>query len=155
MLTAMKAYSLDPRQKILRACDERFGSQQAIAALFGVSQSFVEKLLRRRLEGRDITPRPHTLEAGGRAVMRRRSSSCAVWSTNNLMPRWQSCVSSCRPTEVPMSVCQPCHELRSNWDFPEKNRFIPASRTPCASSRRGRRPIVNRVTRRAPFEIHR
>jgi transposase len=59
----MKAYSLDLRQKILRACDQRLGSQRAIATLFGVSQSFVEKLLRRRRLTGDLKPRPH---AGGR-----------------------------------------------------------------------------------------
>jgi transposase len=59
----MKAYSLDLGQKILRACDQRLGSQRTIAALFGVSQSFVEKLLRRRRTSGDIAPHPH---AGGR-----------------------------------------------------------------------------------------
>jgi transposase len=44
----MKAYSLDLRQKLLRACDQPFGSQRPIASLCGVSQSFVEKLRRRR-----------------------------------------------------------------------------------------------------------
>ncbi len=43
MLMGMKAYSLDLRQKILRACDQQVGSQRAIATLFGVSQSFIEK----------------------------------------------------------------------------------------------------------------
>jgi transposase len=62
----MKAYSLDLRQKILRACDQRFGSQRAIATLFGVSQSFVEQLLRRRRATGDISPRPH---AGGRRAL--------------------------------------------------------------------------------------
>jgi transposase len=62
----MKAYSLDLRQKILRACDQRLGSQRAIATLFGVSQSFVEKLLRRRRATGDISPRPH---AGGRRAL--------------------------------------------------------------------------------------
>lgn len=62
----MKAYSLDLRQKILRACDQRLGSQRTIAALFGVSQSFVEKLLRRRRTTGDIAPRPH---AGGRKAL--------------------------------------------------------------------------------------
>jgi transposase len=66
MLVGMKAYSLDLRQKILRACDERLGSQRAIAALFGVSQSFVEKLLGRRRATGDISPRPH---AGGRRAI--------------------------------------------------------------------------------------
>jgi transposase len=55
----MKAYSLDLRLKILRICDQWFGSQRAIAGLFGVSQSFVEKLPRRRRTIGDIMPRPH------------------------------------------------------------------------------------------------
>jgi transposase len=59
----MKAYSFDLRQKILRACDQRLGSQRALATLFGVSQSFVETLLRQRRATGDIRPRPH---AGGR-----------------------------------------------------------------------------------------
>ena len=63
MLLRMKAYSLDLRQKILRACDQGLGSQRAIATLFGVSLSFVEKLLRRRRTTGDIAPRAH---AGGR-----------------------------------------------------------------------------------------
>jgi transposase len=62
----MKAYSLDLRQKILRAYDQRLGSQRAIATLFGVSQSFVEKLLRRRRATGDISPRSH---AGGRRAI--------------------------------------------------------------------------------------
>jgi transposase len=66
MLVGMKAYSFDLRQKILRACDQRLGSQRAIATLFGVSQSFVEKLLRRRRTTGDISPRPH---AGGRRAL--------------------------------------------------------------------------------------
>jgi transposase len=66
MLMGMKAYSLDLRQKILRACDQRLGSQRAIATLFGVSQSFVEKLLRRRRATGDISPRPHM---GGRRAL--------------------------------------------------------------------------------------
>ena len=59
----MKASSLDLRQKILRACDQRLGSQRAIATLFGGSPSLVEKWLRRRRLTGDIKPRPH---AGGR-----------------------------------------------------------------------------------------
>jgi len=62
----MKAYSFDLREKILRACDQRLGSQRAIAILFGVSPSFVEKLLRRRRSTGDISPRPH---AGGRRAI--------------------------------------------------------------------------------------
>jgi transposase len=63
MIWCMEAYSLDLRQKILRASDQGLGSQRAIAACCGVSLSFVEKLLRRRRTTGDIAPRPH---AGGR-----------------------------------------------------------------------------------------
>ncbi len=66
MLMGMHPYSLDLRQTILRAYDQRLGSHRALAALFGGSQSFVEKLLRRRRTSGDIAPRPH---AGGRRAL--------------------------------------------------------------------------------------
>jgi transposase len=66
MLVSMKVYSLDLREKILRACDQGLGSQRAIAALFGVSLSFVEKLLRRRRTTGDIAPCRH---GGGRRAI--------------------------------------------------------------------------------------
>jgi transposase len=59
----MKAYSLDLREKLLRAYDARRGSQRALAALFGVSRACVENLLQRRRTAGTIAPRPH---AGGR-----------------------------------------------------------------------------------------
>jgi transposase len=55
----MASYSIDLRQKILQACERRLGSQQAIATIFGVSLSFVEKLLRRHRTTGDIAPKPH------------------------------------------------------------------------------------------------
>ena len=59
----MAAYSsIDLRQKILHACERRLGSQRALADLFGVSLSFVEKLLRRYRTSGDLAPKPH---AGG------------------------------------------------------------------------------------------
>ena len=58
----MAAYSIDLRQKILRACERRLGSQPALAALFGVSLSFVEKPFRRPHTTGAIAPKPH---AGG------------------------------------------------------------------------------------------
>jgi transposase len=59
----MKPYSIDLREKILGAYDQKLGSQRHLAALFGVSRSFVEKLLQRRRITGTIVPRPH---AGGR-----------------------------------------------------------------------------------------
>jgi transposase len=43
--------------------DEHRGSQRALAALFGVSRAFVEKLVQRRRTTGLMAPRPH---AGGR-----------------------------------------------------------------------------------------
>ena len=59
----MKLYSLDLRQKILRAYDHHLGSQRALAALFGVSHAFLEQLLQRRRTTGEMAPRPH---GGGR-----------------------------------------------------------------------------------------
>jgi Homeodomain-like domain len=47
-MSDMTPYALDLRAKILRAYDEHRGSQWALAALFGVSRAFVEKLIQRR-----------------------------------------------------------------------------------------------------------
>jgi transposase len=55
----MKPYSLDLREKILRAYDAHRCSQRALAALFGVSSAFVENLLQRRRSAGTIAPRPH------------------------------------------------------------------------------------------------
>ena len=60
------AYSTDLREKIVRAYDEGLGSQRQIADLFGVSRSFVEKLLRRRRTTGDIAALPH---GGGRTAL--------------------------------------------------------------------------------------
>jgi transposase len=53
----MKPYSLDLRQKILRAYDRQRGSQRALAALFGVSHAFLEQLLRRPPQAGGRRPR--------------------------------------------------------------------------------------------------
>jgi transposase len=58
----MKSYSPDLRQKIVHAYERGRGAQHALAGLFGVSVSFVEKLLRRPRSTGDVAPKPH---AGG------------------------------------------------------------------------------------------
>jgi transposase len=60
------AYSTDLREKIVRSYDDGLGSQRAIAELFGVSRSFVEKLLHRRRTTGDIAALPH---GGGRTAL--------------------------------------------------------------------------------------
>ena len=58
----MPPYSLDLRRKIVQAYDGRAGTQAALATRFGVSRSFVEKLLQRRRQTHSIAAKPR---AGG------------------------------------------------------------------------------------------
>jgi transposase len=44
----LKAYSLDLRQRVIRACGEKRGTRQEIAALFSVSTAWIRRLLQRR-----------------------------------------------------------------------------------------------------------
>jgi transposase len=55
----MAPYSLDLRQKLLHAYERWSGSQRALAELFGVSVSFVEKLLQRQRATGTVAPKPH------------------------------------------------------------------------------------------------
>jgi transposase len=55
----MKAYSLDLRTRIVEAVDRPLGSQGEVASLFGVSRTFVKKLLRQRRETGSVAPQPH------------------------------------------------------------------------------------------------
>lgn len=61
----MRSYSLDLREKIAAAYDQKLGSQRELADLFGVGKATVERIIRRRRETGSIEPKPH---AGGRAA---------------------------------------------------------------------------------------
>jgi transposase len=58
----MKAYSQDLREHVVRACDERRGTREHIAQLFGVSTAWIRRLLQRRRDSGSVAPLPH---AGG------------------------------------------------------------------------------------------
>lgn len=55
----MDAYSLDLRLSIVRACEYWPETREDIADIFGVSRSFVQKLLSRWNAGLSIAPLPH------------------------------------------------------------------------------------------------
>lgn len=55
----MAAYSLDLRQRVVRACDSGM-SPAAVAARFEVSVAWVYRLLQRRRESGSIAPRKQT-----------------------------------------------------------------------------------------------
>ena len=58
-VTAMRAYSMDLRDRVAATVDEGLWSQRQIARLFRVSLSFVSRLLKRRRETGTLTPEPH------------------------------------------------------------------------------------------------
>jgi transposase len=55
----MQAYSLDLRTRGVEAVDRQVGTQQEVAQLFGVSCTFIKKLLRQRRETGSLVPKPH------------------------------------------------------------------------------------------------
>jgi transposase len=54
---AVKAYSLDLRERVLKDCDAGLGTQ-AVAEKYSVSQSWIRRLKQRRREDDQIKPRP-------------------------------------------------------------------------------------------------
>ena len=55
----MKAYSLDLRQRVLKAALSREHTIAEVAELFGVGTTFVNKMVRLHRQGADLAPRPH------------------------------------------------------------------------------------------------
>jgi transposase len=149
MLVGMKAHSLDLREKILRACDQRLGSQRAIATLFGVSLSFVEKLLRRRQATGDISPRPH---AGGRRAL---CDATALAHVRRLVHEHSDAtlaeLSAQLEVQHGLRVSVPTMgRIVLSLKLPrKKSRSMPMSARPTGSSRRAR-PIRRRSRRATP-----
>ena len=55
----MAAYSLDLRERIIRAVESEEQTKRAVAAQFEVHESFIYKLLRQRREVGHVAPLPH------------------------------------------------------------------------------------------------
>ena len=55
----MQPYSLDLRQRVVRAYEQGQSSIAQIAAQFNVGPTFVKKMLRQNRETADLSPRPH------------------------------------------------------------------------------------------------
>jgi transposase len=137
-LSGMTTYSTDLRQKLLHACERRLGSQRALADLFGVSLSFVEKLLRRYRMTGDIAPKPHAggqkprLDAAAAALVRRLVHDNADVTLEEL------CARVATETGVRVSVATMCRVLQRLGLPRKKSRSTPPSVTRTGSSRRGR-----------------
>ena len=137
-LWGMAAYSIDLRYKILRACERRPGSQRALAELFGVSLSFVEKLLRRHRTTGSIAPKPH---AGGQKPSLDAAADTLVRQLvhdNTDMTLEELCTRVAAERGVRVSVATMCRVLQRLGLPRKKSRSTPASAIPRASSKRAR-----------------
>lgn len=55
----MQPYSLDLRERVVKAYEQGKGSIAEIAAMFNVGQTFVKKMLRQKRETGDLSAYPH------------------------------------------------------------------------------------------------
>ena len=133
----MAAYSIELRQKLLRAWERHLGSHRTMADLFGVSLGFVEKVLRQHRTTGTIAPKPHAggqkprLGAAAQAVVQRRMAANPDATLEEL------CTGVAAETGVRVSVPTMCR-VRQRLGLPRnKSRSTPANKTPSASNRRG------------------
>jgi transposase len=137
-IARMAAYSIDLRQKILRACERHLGSQRTIADVFGVSLAFVEKVLRQHHTTGDIAPKPHAggqkprLDTAAQAVVQR------LLSDNPDATLEELCTDVAAEIGVRVSVPTMCRVLQRLGLPRKKSRSMPRSATRHVSSRCGR-----------------
>jgi transposase len=134
----MAAYSIDLRQKILHAYERRLGSQRALANVFGVSLSFIEKVLRRYRTSGELGPKPHAggqkprLDAAAQALVRQRVHDHPDATLEELRAHVVDTAG------VRVSLATMCRIVQ-RLELPrKKNHFMPRSVIRPASSRRGR-----------------
>lgn len=142
----MEALSLDLRERICAACDDGLDTCEEVADCFGVSRSFVQKLLRRRRELGSIAPRPR---GRGRkpvigAVDQRRLRVWVKQKPDTTLAEFcrRLAQASGRAVSVP-TMCRAMKALRLPL---KKRRCTPANETPrvcgrCAGTSRSGPPL--------------
>jgi transposase len=134
----MARYSIDLRRKILQAYERRIGSQRALADIFGVSLSFVEKLLRRHRPTGAIAPKPH---AGGQRPRLDVAAQALVRQLVHEQPDAtleELCTRAAEMTGIRVSVPTMCRLVQRLGLPRKKSHSMRRSATPSESSRRGR-----------------
>jgi len=143
----MEAYSLDLRQRILRTCDESGLTRDEIAGDFGVSRSFLQKLLRRINEGGSIAAKAHR---GGRTSAWRRAEGQVRQLVHlkpdaTLVELCQALVASGGPAVRPWTMCRALQALglplKKSRCAPA-NRIVPMSRHSAKPSYGGWRGLI-------------
>jgi transposase len=143
----MAAYSIDLRQRILRAWERRLGSQRTIADISGVSLAFVEKVLRQHRSTGTIAPKPH---AGGQKPLLGAPAQAVVQRLMGANPDAtleELCTGVAAETGVRVSVPTMCRVLQRLGLPRKKSRSPPASVIRHVSSTRAR--TTARSSRRA------
>lgn len=135
----MEALSLDLRERVAAACDEGSRSQPEIAEDFGVSLSFVTKLLARRKRTGSVAAKPHAggfasaidvkAEAELRSLVREDPDATLAELGDGLAER----------RGVRRSVPVICRALRRLGLTRKKRRCTPPSATPHGSAASGAR----------------
>jgi transposase len=147
----MAAYSIDLRQKILRAWERHLGSQRTIADIFGVSLAFVEKVLRQHRTTGDIAPKPH---AGGQKPRLGTAAQAVVQRLMGVNPDAtleELCTGVAAETGVRVSVPTMCRALQRLGLPRKKSRSTLVSKIQSASSRRGQ--ATGRRSPRSPPSV--
>jgi transposase len=54
----MKTYPIELRQKIIDAVDQQLGTYKEIVEIFGITESYIYKLLKQRRETGSLAPLP-------------------------------------------------------------------------------------------------
>jgi transposase len=143
----MAAYSIDLRQKILRACQRHLGSQRRIADVFGVSLAFVEKVVRQHRATGNLAPKPHAggqkprLDVTAQAVVQR------LVGDNPDATLEELCTGVAAETGVRVSVPTMCRVLQRLGLPRKKSRSMPRNVTRSVSNRRGH--SINSGSRRS------
>ena len=137
-IVCMAAYSIDLRQKILRACERRLGSQRTIADIVGVSLGFVETVVRQYRATGDIAPKPHRggqkprLDGAAQAVVQRLVDDHPDATLEEL------CTGVAAETRLRVSVPTMCRVLQRLGLPRKKSRSMRRNAIRRASNRRGR-----------------
>src|SRR3712207_4362391 len=96
----MKAYSLDLRQRVLSAALRGDRTPPEVAELFGVSLTFVNKMLRLHRSGQGIAPRPH---GGGHTLRLGLPPLPLTLTTDSLTKKSWTLSDDTSPTRIPVA----------------------------------------------------
>jgi transposase len=132
----MNSYSTDLRHKIVQAYARQLGSQRALADLFGVSVSFVEKLLHRHRSTGTVAPKPH---AGGHQRRLGAAAETVIRDVVHATPDItleELCARVADTQGLRVSVPTMCRALQRLGLPRKKSRFTRVSGTRRPSSRR-------------------